>query len=95
MTMSILQHEKECFVTHQTQGLHKHHIYGGFANRRISEENGFFIWLIPYYHNMSDEGIHFDKGFDLKVKRLCQAKYEETHTRQEFMALIGRNYLDD
>lgn len=44
---------------------------------------------------MSDKGIHFDKEFDLKVKRECQREYEKTHTRQEFMSLIGRNYLDD
>ena len=90
---SILQPEKECFITHRTWGLHKHHIFGG-PNRQISEKNGFFIWLIPQLHNMSDEGIHFNKEFDLRVKRLCQAEYEKTHTRDEFMALIGRNYLD-
>ena len=92
MRNSILQQKKECFVTHREYGLHKHHIFEG-PNRRISEEYGFFIWLIPHYHNMSDEGIHFDKEFDLKVKKMCQAKFEETHTREEFMALIGRNYL--
>ena len=92
MTKSILQHEKECFVTHAKYGLHKHHIYGG-PNRRISEENGFYIYLIPKLHNMSNEGIHFNKDFDLYVKKLCQAEYEKTHTRAEFMALIGRNYL--
>ena len=94
MIKSILQHEKECFVTHRRYGLHKHHIYGG-PNRRISEENGFYIYLIPELHNMSDEGIHFNKEFDLRIKRLCQAEFEKTHTRAEFMALIGRNYLDD
>ena len=92
---SILQQRKECFVTHQTQGLHKHHIYPGYGTRRICEENGFYIWLIPRLHNMSDDGIHFNKGFDLYVKKLCQEEFEKTHTRQEFMALIGRNYLDD
>lgn len=90
---SILQSEKECFITHRKWGLHKHHIFGG-PNRQISEKNGFFIWLIPQLHNMSDEGIHFNKEFDLRIKRLCQAEFEKTHTRDEFMALIGRNYLD-
>lgn len=94
MSDSILQAEKECFVTHKKYGLHKHHIYGG-PNRRISEANGFYIYLIPFYHNMSDQGIHFNKAFDLRIKRLCQLEYEKTHTREEFMALIGRNYLDD
>lgn len=91
---SILQDKKECFITHRTYGLHKHHIYGG-GNRRISEREGFYIFLIPELHNMSDKGIHFDKGFDLWVKQLCQKEYEKTHTRQEFMDLIGRNYLTE
>lgn len=26
--------------------------------------------------------------------RIIQRKYEETHTREEFEALIGRNYLE-
>lgn len=89
---SIIQSEKKCFKTGATTGLHKHHIYGG-PNRRISEKQGFYIWLKPEWHNLSDKGIHFDKEFDLEVKRLCQRKFEETHSREEFMALIGRNYL--
>lgn len=92
---SILQTQKECFVTHATQGLHKHHIYPGYGTRQICEREGFYIWLKPELHNMSNNGIHFNKVFDLRVKKLCQIEYEKTHTRQEFMALIGRNYLDD
>ena len=94
MAKSILQSEKKCFITGSTENLHRHHIYFG-ANRRISEENGFYVWLIPEYHNMSDYGVHFDKAFDLKLKQDCQRKYEETHSREEFIALIGRNYLED
>lgn len=89
---SILQSEKKCYVTEQTDGLHKHHIYGA-ANRKISEENGFWVWLVPEYHNMSDRGVHFDKEFDTLLKQECQAKFEETHSREEFMKLIGRSYL--
>lgn len=94
MTKSILQNEKRCFISGSTTGLQRHHIYFG-ANRRISEQNGFYVWLIPEYHNMSDYGVHFDKAFDLKLKQDCQRKYEETHSREEFIALIGRNYLED
>ena len=92
MAKSILQSEKKCFITGSTENLHRHHIYFG-ANRRISEENGFSVWLIPEYHNMSDYGVHFDKAFDLKLKQDCQRKYEETHSREEFIALTGRSYL--
>lgn len=90
---SILQDEKECFITGATEGLHCHHIFGG-ANRRISEENGFKIYLRADYHNMSDYGVHFNKQLDLALKRACQAKFEETHTREEWMRLIHRNYLE-
>lgn len=89
---SIMQDEKQCYVTGRTYGLHKHHIYGG-PNRRISEEHGFYIWLVPELHNMSRHGVHFNSDWDLELKRHCQREYEKTHTRDEFMALIGRSYL--
>ena len=90
---SILQDEKKCYVTGaENVPLHKHHIYGG-PNRRISEANGFWVWLTPYWHNMSDVGVHFNRVLDTKLKQECQRKFEEDHTRAEFIALIGRNYL--
>lgn len=89
---SILQDEKKCYITGRTGRLHLHHIYFG-ANRKISDKNGFTIWLIPELHNMSNQGIHFNRDFDLAIKRDCQRKFEENHTREEFIKLIGKNYL--
>lgn len=90
---SILQSEKQCYLTGETGQLHKHHIFFGRGLRKISEENGFWVYLLPRLHNMSNDGVHFNRELDLKLKRACQKKYEEKHTREEFMALIGRNYL--
>ena len=42
---------------------------------------------------MSDSGVHFNRALDLALKVECQRKFEETHTREEFMKLIGKNYL--
>lgn len=93
MSKSIMQDEKKCYVTGaEYVPLHKHHIYAG-KNRQASERHGFWVWLIPELHNMSNAGVHFDKAFDLRLRRECQAKFEETHTREEFMAIIGANYL--
>lgn len=89
---SILQTEKKCYVTGATNSLHLHHIYPG-KNRKISDQNGFTVWLRSDWHNMSGYGVHFNKELDLHLKQECQRKYEETHTREEFMALIGKNYL--
>ena len=92
MADSILQDKKECFITGGTENLHEHHIFGG-RNRKISEQYGFKVWLRADWHNMSDYGVHFNKDFNMYLKRTCQKKFEETHTRAEFAALIGKNYL--
>ena len=92
MSKSILQSEKKCFVTGDTNNLHKHHICGG-PNRKHSETYGLWVWLRADWHNLSDYGVHFNKEFDTKLKQLAQRKFEETHTREEFMRLIGKNYL--
>ena len=91
---SILQGDKkECYITGRTDNLHLHHIYFGTGLRKISDIYGFTVWLTAEYHNMSNKGVHFNRQLDLKLKRDCQRKFEETHTRAEFMALIGKNYL--
>lgn len=30
----------------------------------------------------------------LELIRMAQSKFEETHTREEFMAIFGKNWLD-
>ena len=92
MAKSILQNKKECFITGSVSNLHEHHIFGG-RNRKTSEKFGFKVWLRADWHNMAGYGVHFNKDLDLSLKRTCQAKFEETHTRVEFMKLIGKNYL--
>lgn len=89
---TIIQDKKECYFCHTTLNLHDHHIYFG-KNRKISEQNGFKVWLCARHHNMSNSGVHFDYSKDIYLKQLCQSVYEQTHTRQEFMALVGKNYL--
>lgn len=93
MSNSILQKRKQCYITHSTIGLHKHHIFGG-ANRNISEENGFWVWLCGELHNLSNDGVHSDYRLNLRLKQDCQREFEKTHSREEFVRLIGKNYLD-
>ena len=96
---SIMHDSKECYLCRKyfdicnDRGLHKHHVYEGWGNRSRSEETGCWIWLCGMHHNLSDYGIHFNKDVDLEVKQECQRKFEETHSREEFMDTFGRNYL--
>lgn len=94
-TKSILTDDYSCcYLCGRTQWLEEHHIFGGYADRKISDKNGFVVPLCHWCHNEPPKGVHHCRGTALKLKRECQAKYEETHTREEFMRLIGRNYLD-
>lgn len=89
---SIIQKEKRCIVCHTLRDLHKHHVYYG-PLRNVSEKNGFTVWLCGRHHNLSNNGVHFNRELDLEIKRLGQQEYEKTHCREEFIRLIGRNYL--
>lgn len=93
MAKTIMQDAKECYITQRTDNLHKHHIYEGSGRRKLSEKYGCWVWLTGEWHNMSDHGVHFNKPLDLKLKRECQQKFEEAHSRKEFMQIFGRSYL--
>ena len=90
---SILQSEKECFFCGTIFNLHDHHIFFGTANRKISEKYGFKAYLCAGHHNMSNTSVHHNRKLDLVLKSACQRKFEETHSREEFIKLIGRSYL--
>ena len=92
---SIIQEKKECLVCHTTYNLHLHHIFFGTANRKISDREGFTCYLCGHHHNLSNSGVHSNRELDLELKKVCQKKYEETHTREEFIKLIGKSYILD
>lgn len=92
MSNSLLQPdgEKECFLTGVQSGVDKHHVYGGVANRKISEEWGCWVYL--------KHSIHMDlhdrrKDVDRMLKRECQKAFEEKYGHKKFMELFRKNYL--
>lgn len=90
---SILQESKQCWVCGKTYDLAEHHVFEGTARRKQSEKYGMKIWLCHYHHNMSDEGIHFNKELDIEVKQMAQRKFEETHTRSEWRQAFNKSWL--
>ena len=71
----------ELWSTEPFGGAHKHHVFGG-ANRKLSEEDGLFIYLTPEMHNMS---AHSVGEF---------AWLEHYHkTKEDFIKRYGRNYI--
>lgn len=92
---SIIQGKKECYVCQTQIALHDHHIFFGNPLRKISEKYGLKVWLC-WFHHEGTYGVHGKQGAELnkKLKQLGQRKFEENHTREEFIETFGRNYLD-
>jgi len=94
MSKSIISNERQCVVCGLTTNLHKHHIFYGTANRRMSEKYGCWCYLCARHHNMSDHGVHADNLLDLKLKQMCQDTFErQVGSREQFRAIFGRSYL--
>lgn len=69
--------------------VHTHHVYFGTANRKISDANGMTVNLCYDCHAL----VHADYEIRKKLCRKHQRIYEREHSREEFIALIGRSYL--
>ena len=92
MTESILSNKKECYICKTTQGLHRHHIYGGY-NRNHSEKEGCWVYLCGYHHNLSAEGVHYNRALDLVLKAKCQNRWEELNgTTEDFRRVFGKSW---
>ncbi len=81
-----------CLICGSSQGLERHHVFYGSGLRQLSEKWGMVAPLCHRCHRGS-HGVHFSRPLDLMLKRLFQEKFEETHTREEFMAIFGRSWL--
>lgn len=74
---------------------HRHEVFYGIANRQKSIRDGLVVFLQPEMHNMGDRGVHFNKEFDLYLKRIGEETWCKHYgkTIEEFIEEYGRNYL--
>ena len=89
---SIIQTEKECFITGSTINLESHHLFGN-SNRENSEKYGLKVWLRHDWHNEPPYGVHQNAETAQYLHEVGQRAFEETHSREEFVKIFGRNYL--
>ena len=74
-----------CDYCHKySKRLDPHEVYGG-SNRKRSIKNKFVKMLCPKCH--SNEKIIS------QLRKEVQKEYEKTHTREEFIKLIGKSYI--
>ena len=92
MGESILQGERRCYYCNRINGLEKHHVFAGVANRKISEARGLWVWCCHSCHT-GKNGVQYNKEKNLSLKQDAQRAYEADHSHDEWMALIRKNYL--
>lgn len=86
MKKSILQDEKECYITGSTSNLHLHHIYPG-ANRKISDREGFWVWLRADWHVGQMYSVH--ENADLMIINLSKNVKRNTKKNTAGRSLSG------
>jgi hypothetical protein len=88
----IFDDMEHCFVCGQPYPQH-HHIFGGTANRKVSDRYGYIAPLCREHHT-GNAGVHFNKPLDLHLKKLAQKHFEgEFGARNEFIKVFGKSYL--
>lgn len=93
MSKSIMQDEAKCLICGTPFGLHRHHVFYGTANRKLSEAYGCWVWLCSRHHNGSMSSVHHNPKMDQTIKRATQEKFEELYSHEKFMSVFGRNWL--
>lgn len=95
MTESLISNEQKCYICGTTRSLERHHVFYGTARRKISEDQGCWVWLCKRHHTGSNFAVHKDFDVDDALKKLCQKKWQckNQKTTQDFIDLFGKNYL--
>lgn len=92
---SILQKDKRCYICGLYYPTEEHHTIFGTANRKISEQNGFKVYLCKEHHT-GTIGVHgkYGHSLDLRLKEDTEKAFlRQGHSINEWMKLVGKNYL--
>ena len=84
---------ERCLICGTYQNIHKHEIFYGTANRKLSIKYGLVVPLCARHHNMSNQGVHFNKNLDIKLRIQGQKAFEFHYPDLDFIKIFGRNYL--
>ena len=101
MAKSIIQAKtdklnRECFLCRLDtsaelphEGLHKHHMIHGTANRRLAEKWGLWCYLCSEHHQM----LHDHNEKDIFLMQVAQGRFERLYGPDKWMEIFGKNYL--
>lgn len=84
--------EQKCFICKTNLNLHKHHVFFGTGERKLSEKYN-MVCCLCWAHHTGPKGVHNNRELDLIIKRHYQKMFEEAYNRTKFIETFGRNYL--
>lgn len=88
----IVDSMDNCFVCGSPYTEVHHCIYGN-ANRKLSDKYGLIVPLC-HEHHRGQTGVHFNRDFDISLKKLAQEKFEAKFgARNEFIKVFGKSYI--
>lgn len=100
-TESIIQKDlSHCIICRQNGSndrLEIHHIFGG-AYRKKSEQYGLKVALCgDKCHRNGEYSVHGNRIVDLQLKQYAQRKAMKHYgwSKEEFIELFGKNYLEE
>lgn len=81
-----------CAGSHEK--LDRHEIFGG-SNRKKSKELG--LWVMLCHNSCHLNGAHKHIAINLKLKKIGQRKAMKHYgwTTEDFIKIIGKNYLEE
>lgn len=90
---SIIEGDRpgRCYVCQKYGITQRHHMIHG-SRRKAADREGLTCHLCLECHHKVHNG---DAQLDLTLKKIAQMAYERTHTREEWMQLMGKNYSED
>lgn len=84
-----------CYLCGKYGPTEEHHIFGG-PNRRLSEEYGLKVNLCLECHQTGAAAVHRNKETMQMLHELGQQAFEnQIGSRDGFMKIFGRNYIED
>jgi len=98
--------ERRCkYCPHPTGGAERHEVFGGNPNRQISIREGFQIDVCRKHHQeLQDNITDWAQAENLRLRQHFERQWidkqmadglTEREAVRGWMALIGKNYLDD
>lgn len=101
---SIMHNKKDrtcylCMMLHNDDGiktvLQEHHIFGGTANRKLSERYGLKVYLCLDHHLTGADAVHRNAKVAVLLKREGQRAFQKKYPNIDFIKIFGRSYLTD